>query len=344
MGKIKVAVQGLGAMGSGMAELILKKRDLKLSALIDSDTAKTGKTAEEILEVEEKYFNEIEKLKVKCSLDEIEEKPDIVLIATASYIEEVFPEIKRAVEKGINVITIAEEMAYAYAGNKELAEEIDNMAVNNNVTVLGTGINPGFILDTVILLLSGAVKSVKKIEAARINDLSPFGPTVMSTQGVGKTEKEFKAGLKDGSIVGHIGFKESISLIAEKLGWKLDDIKEERKPIIAKKERKSKYITVKKGMAAGCSHTAVGIVDGKEKIVLRHPQQIEPEKEDIKTGDYIKIDGDPAINLEIKPEISGGKGTQAAAVNMTVNVFNAAPGLKTMADLPLIHCLAEKDI
>lgn len=344
MEKLKVAVQGLGAMGSGMAELILKKRDLKLSALIDSDPNKVEKTAEEILETNKKYYTDLKTLKVKSDLDELEEEIDLILIATSSFTEKVFPQIEKAVKKGINVITIAEEMAYAYAGNKKLAEEIDNMALKNSVTVLGTGINPGFILDTMILLLSGAVKSVKKIEAARINDLSPFGPTVMRTQGVGSTEEEFKEGIKEGKIVGHIGFKESISLIADKLGWELDEIREEREPIIAKKERKSKYITVKEGMAAGCKHTAAGIVDGIEKIVLRHPQQVEPEKEDIKTGDYIKIDGDPAINLEIKPEIPGGKGTQAVAVNMIINVFNAEPGLKTMADLPLAYCLAEKDI
>ena len=132
-----------------------------------------------------------------------------------------------------------------------------------------------------------------------------------------------------------VGFRQSVALIANALGWELDSIAEEREPIITSVDRETKYVKVKAGNVAGCRHTAKAYSNGKEVIFLEHPQQICPEAEDVKTGDYIKIDGDPAINLAIEPEIPGGTGTIAIAVNMIPLVRAAAPGLLTMADLPI---------
>ena len=89
------------------------------------------------------------------------------------------------------------------------------------------------------------------------------------------------------------------------------------------------------GNVAGCRHTARAYSNGKEVIFLEHPQQVCPEAEGIKTGDYVAIDGDPPLNLAIEPEIPGGIGTIAIAVNMIPLVLRGAPGLLTMADLPV---------
>jgi len=176
---------------------------------------------------------------------------------------------------------------------------------------------------------------VEKIEAARINDLSPFGPTVMKTQGVGTTVEEFNKGIKEGYIVGHVGFKESLGLISKALGWELDEIRETKEPIVSNTYRKTKYVEVQPGMVAGCKHIAYGIMGGKTVITLEHPQQVLPELEGVDTGDYINVFGTPNVNMAIKPEIPGGIGTIAMAVNSIANVINAEPGLVTMADLPM---------
>jgi len=233
-------------------------------------------------------------------------------------------------------------MACPQAQEPELAKQLDEIARKNGVTILGTGINPGFVLDQLIINLSGACLNVKRIEASRINDLSPFGKTVMETQGVGTTPEVFKAGIKDGSIVGHIGFPESIRMISDAIGLEVDKIEETREPIISNTHRETPVVKVEPGMVAGCRHIGVGYRKGQEVIRLIHPQQIHPGVENVDTGDYIKIEGDPCINMSIKPEIPGGKGTMAAAVNMIPIVVKASAGLKRMSDLPIPACLMGK--
>ena len=128
-------------------------------------------------------------------------------------------------------------------------------------------------------------------------------------------------------------------MISEALGLGVNKIEETREPIISKTDRETKYIKIKAGMVAGCRHIGTGYRNGEEVIKLVHPQQIRPELEDIETGDYIKIIGEPEVNLSIKPEIPGGKGTIAIAVNMIPWVVKASPGVKRMIDLPAPSCL-----
>lgn len=326
----KVMLWGLGAMGSGMASMLFDKKGVEIVAALDKAPDKAGKDLGEVLGIGITGITVAEEPE-----EAFKSKPDIVLICTASFVHEVYPMIKFALKHEADVISIAEEMACPWAASRELADKIDSLACKHNKTVLGTGINPGFILDSFIISLTGVCKNVKHIHGKRVNDLAPFGHTVMQTQGVGTTPEQFVQGLESGDIVGHVGFRQSVALIANALGWELDSIAEEREPIITSVDRETKYVKVKAGNVAGCRHTAKAYSNGKEVIFLEHPQQICPEAEDVKTGDYIKIDGDPAINLAIEPEIPGGTGTIAIAVNMIPLVRAAAPGLLTMADLPI---------
>lgn len=337
MGKARIISWGLGAMGQGMAELILTKAGMQLIGAIEKDSAKLGQDVGYLLNQSEIG------VKIKSTLSEAlaGQEADLLLIATGSFTKEVFPQIKAGIQAGLNVLTIAEEMAYPEAQERELASQIDSLAKEKGVTVLGTGINPGFVLDTLILALTGVCLDVKAIKAARINDLSPFGPTVMRTQGVGTTPDQFAAGLKSGDIVGHIGFQESIAMIAKRMGWELDEIEESREPIISNVYRETPHVKVEKGNVAGCRHVAYGKKDGKILISLEHPQQIHPHLEGVETGDYIEIIGDPAVKMAISPEIPGGKGTMACAVNMIPAVIRAEPGLVHMSDLPVPAFIAQ---
>ncbi|PLX17278.1 MAG: NADP-binding protein [Candidatus Muiribacterium halophilum] len=331
MAAVKVLQWGFGAMGSGMAKLVLEKKTLELCGVVDMREDYIGKDAGDILKREKTgamIYNNFEEAVEKTS-------PDLVILATGSFTKEVYPDLERIINKKIDVITIAEEMAYPWAQEKELANKIDDLAKANDVTVLGTGINPGFVLDALVIMMTGVSHNIEYIEASRINDLSPFGPTVMRTQGVGTTPEEFAKGLENGDIVGHIGFPESIHMVANTLGIELDEVKQEREPIISNVYRETPYVKVEKGMVAGCRHIGYGIKDGNTVIKMIHPQQVLPELEDINTGDYIKIKGTPEINLSIKPEIPGGIGTMGMAVNMIHLVKESGSGLKTMADLPI---------
>ncbi|SDM13642.1 4-hydroxy-tetrahydrodipicolinate reductase [Halarsenatibacter silvermanii] len=324
-------------MGSGMGRLLAERSDLKISGGIASREGKSGIDIGELLELEQKLGVEA----VNDPSRAITEETDVVLNATSSSIVQVEEEIKFALRKSCNVISIAEEMAYPEVAEPEIAFELDQIAEEKGVSLLGTGINPGFILDLLVIALTGACLRVEKITARRINDLSPFGPTVMKTQGVGTTVDEFNRGVEKGEIVGHIGFKESISMIADRLEWDIDEVEESREPIISDVARSTEHVRVEPGMVAGCRHTARAFKNGNEIIVLRHPQQICPEKAGIETGDYIEIKGDPGIDMAITPEIPGGKGTIAVSVNMIPLVLKAEPGLKTMTDLPVPSALPE---
>lgn len=338
MEKVRVILWGLGAMGSGIAKALLKRSNVDIVGVLKVTETHRGETLSSVIGAGQSD--------VRISTDpDAVLKPgaaDIVIISTASFTKTVKPQIERAVRAGMNVITIAEEMAYPAAQSPAAACELDRLAKEYGVTILGTGINPGFVLDSLIIALTGVCLDVQEIHATRVNDLSAFGQMVMRTQGVGTTPEEFQAGLEDGTIVGHVGFPESMQMIANTLGWKLDEIVQTKEPIISQVCRETPHVVIKPGMVAGCRHIAYGKQNGQVKITLEHPQQVRPELADVETGDYIRITGTPDLNLQIKPEIPGGIGTIAMAVNMIPLVFQASPGLKTMPDLPLPAAMLPK--
>ncbi len=331
MKPIRILQWGLGAMGSGMARLVLEKPGLQIVAAVDYRPDYVGKDLGTILK-----FDRQVGITVSGNPDEVldREKVDVVVIATTSWVKDQMADLRRIITAGINCVSIAEEMADPYAQNPELAAELDELCRMNNVTVLGTGVNPGYVLDLLVVALTGGNHKVERIEASRVNDLSPYGPTVMKTQGVGITPAAFKAGIEDGSIVGHVGFPESIHMISDALGLGVDRIEQVREPIISQVYRETPHVKVQPGMVAGCAHTGIGYSGDKEVIRLVHPQQIHPHLEGQETGDYIHIYGKPEIHLAIKPEIAGGVATMGLAVNMIPHVFAATPGLKRMIDMP----------
>lgn len=327
---IRVCQWGLGSMGAGMARLMLQKPGLEVVAALDR-MRYVGEDLGDALGLDRKLG-----VIVSDNPDDVLDKGkvDCVVLATTSWAAVQMPDLRQILGAGINCISIAEEMAAPAAQNPALAQEIDALAKANGVTVLGTGVNPGFVLDHLIITLTAGCHTVERIEASRVNDLSPYGLTVMQTQGVGVTPEAFKAGVADGTIVGHVGFPESIHLINEALGLGVDRIVESREPIISTVHRETPHVVVEPGTVAGCNHIGIGYRGETEVIRLVHPQQIHPHLEDQPTGDYIHIYGDPEIHMAIQPEIAGGKATMGIAVNSIPLVVAATPGLKRMIDLP----------
>lgn len=332
MEKIKVVLWGLGAMGGGIARVLAGREGFEIAGAIGKRKERFGTDLGDALGLDRSLGVTIE----GNPQDVLRQAGGgVVIHATASTVKEVSPDVLMCLDHGFDVISIAEEMAFPGVQDPEEARAINHKALEAGRTVLGTGINPGFILDTLIIALTGACTHVESIKARRVNDLSPFGPTVMRTQGVGLSAEDFSKGLSEGTVVGHIGFEESIRLIARALGWKLDRVEQTREPIMAAQERQGEHISVPAGMVAGCNHSAVGYVDGQPRIILEHPQQVEPSAAGIETGDFVEIQGTPPISLSIQPEIPGGIGTIALACNTIGPVVSAPPGLITMAELPV---------
>jgi 4-hydroxy-tetrahydrodipicolinate reductase len=313
-------------MGSAIARLVCEKPGLALVGICDRPDSPGSAALQRELEC-----------RAGSDLRALAEAthPEVAIQATCSQLADVLCDVEMLLGHGVHVISIAEEMAWPAASSPGQADRLDTLARANGVGVLGTGINPGFVLDLLVVALTGVCAHVESIRAERVNDLSPYGPSVLRAQGVGLTPEAFERGLADGSVVGHHGFPQSIGMIANALGWKIERIEETREPILSRQRRKTGLVTVEPGCAAGCLHSAVAYCRGRPVITLVHPQQLHPQLEGVQTGDLIEIEGSPALRLEGRPEIPGGTATAALAVNMIPRLLAAEPGLKSMTDLPV---------
>ena len=302
-----------------MARLVASKEGLQLVGGIDKRPEYIGKPLHEVLGIDKDLGATVSDDPASV-LDS--DKVDCVIIATTSWVKEQIDDLRTILNAGINCVSIAEEMASPEAQSPELAKELDELAKANGVSIIGTGVNPGLSMDTLVVAMTAGCLEVTSVEATRVNDLSPYGPTVMRTQGVGLSEEAFMKGVEDGSVDGRI-----------------DRIEQKREPIISTVRREADHITIEPGMVAGCKQTLLGYRGDEVVLTLVHPQQVLPELEGQGTGDYITIHGTPEVNIQITPEYAGGKATQAIAVNVVPRIVEASPGLKNMLDIPMTSAL-----
>lgn len=329
---IPVLLLGTGNMGSEIARVVLGKPGLDLVGAYGRRPERAGLDLGRVIGMEHELGIAIRN-ELAGLLEEA--RPRVAIQATCSTVADASSEITTLLERGVHVISIAEEMVYPAAGSPDTAQQLHRLARDHRVSVLGTGVNPGFVLDLLIITLTGICTDIKRISARRTNDLAPYGHSVLKSQGVGLSREKFYEYRDTGSIVGHVGFRESIHMIAAAVGWHIDRIDQTVEPIIARAARVTPLVTVAPGHVAGCLHTAAAYAGGERVIDLVHPQQVCPRAEGIETGDNIQIDGEPGIQLNVRPEIPGAIATSALAVNMIPRVLNAEPGLHTMADLPV---------
>ena len=335
MKPLKVVVWGLGAMGSGIARSILAKKGVEIVGVCDTHPERKGRDLYEVLRVPPPAGRGALTISGDISGALRPGECDVCVVATASFVPQVFDQLVHVLNSGANALTIAEEMAFPRAGHPQLADELDRVAKACGVTVLGTGINPGLVMDLLALCLSAAMTDLESVHCRRVNSLSPFGRAVMEEQGIGLSPEEFNAKSASGAMAGHVGFAESVGLMAAALGWPVTDFQQQMKPILTEVERVAPYGRAAPGQVAGVEMTAQGLCQGRLVFDLVHPQQIEPEAAGVKTGDYIILRGTPEIHMRIEPEINGGLGTIAMCVNCLPLIVNAPAGLKTMIDLPI---------
>ena len=329
---IRVLVLGTGQMGSGIIRILLQKQGLEFAGAYARRASRAGLDVGRAIGLERDLGAQ-----VGTDLAAVirESRPQVAIQATCSSVSDAMDEIDLLLRHGVSVISIAEQMAYPALSSPALAERIHRAALEHGVAVVGTGVNPGFVLDLLVIVLTAVCADIRSISASRVNDLAAYGPTVLASQGVGLSPEAFAEGLAEGRVVGHIGFPESIHLVAAALGWDIERIEEKRQAIIAAVRRETPFVTVEPGQVAGCLHTAVAYRRGLPVITLSHPQQVQPQREGTETGDSITITGTPDLRLAGHPEIPGGEATCALAVNMIPRILNAAPGLHTMVDLPV---------
>jgi len=332
---IRVILYGVGAVGSLIAKALLEKKGIKIVGAVDIAEDKLGKDLGEVLELNKKLGVKISKT-ADSALSKT--KADIAVHATSSYLEDTYPQIASIVKKGVNVVSTCEELSYPHLTHPRLAKKLDVLAKKHNVTVLGTGINPGFLMDTLVITLTAACQKIEKIEAVRVMNAATRRLPFQKKIGAGLTVEEFKNKIENKEITGHVGLKQSIAMIADTLKWKLEKIVTEPvQPVTAKKTVKSPHITVKAGNVAGLRQKAEGVSKGKKLITLDFQAYIGAEEE----YDAITILGVPNVKQKIQPCIHGDLGTVAVITNSIPKVINAPAGLLTMKDLPVPSAAVE---
>jgi len=327
MEKVRVVLCGVGSVGSSIAKFLLQKEGVEIVGAIDVAEEKVEKDLGEVLGIGKRLG-----VAVSNDPDAVlsRVKADIMVHATTSFLKQVYPQIAKALEHGVNVVSTCEELAYPYTTEPELARKLDELAKENGVTVLGTGINPGFLMDTLVITFTSVCQKVERIRVTRtINAETRRGP-FQKKIGAGLLINEFRNRIERKIITGHVGLKESISMITDALGWKLDRMElDPVEPVIAKARVESEAIQVEPGKVAGLKQCARGLKEGKEVITLDFQAYMGAEE-----YDSITIEGVPSIHMKIAPCVHGDIGTVAIIVNSIPKVINAQPGLVTMKDLP----------
>ena len=335
MENVKVALYGIGAMGSMFARFLLEKHGAEIVGAIDVAKDKVGKDLGEVLGLKRKTG-----IRVSNDVDDVLSRAnaDVAVHATSSFFKDTYAQIASIVKHGVNVVSTCEELAYPYLTQPKLAKQLDALAKKHDATVLGTGINPGFLMDTLVITLTAPCQKIEKIEATRVMNAATRRVPFQKKIGAGLTVEEFRRKIEQKEITGHVGLEQSIAMIADALAWKLDKtIAEPVEPVIAKKPVESKEIKVKTGNAAGLRQKAKGVVKNNEVIVLDFQAYIGAEEE----FDAITIKGVPPINQKITPCVHGDAGTISMVVNAIPKVLNAPAGLFTMKDLPVPSAAVE---
>ena len=332
--KIKVVQYGCGPIGCSIARLAATKATIDIVGAID--LVNVGLDLGEVADLDRN-------LGILISQDAEtvlrETKPDVVLHATSSSVSAIYAQLEQIVRAGANVISSSEELSYPYRKQSDLAKKLDELAKKHQVTVVATGVNPGFLMDTWPLAMTAVCQDVQQIRAVRMQDASARRIPFQEKIGAGKTLEEFDKLVKAGTLR-HVGLTESIAMIAGGLGWELDDITETIEPVVAESEVYSDFVTVRPGQAAGVRQTGHGWKDGQELITLEFQACLgAPE-----SYDAVYITGTPDMEVVIKGGTHGDIATAAMIVNTIPRVMEAEPGLLTMKDLPIVAAYGTRNV
>ena len=327
MEKIKVIIYGCGVMGRKIVQALLDKKSFKIVGAVDIDPKIVGKDLGRLLESPKKLGLKVEK---NASALFSRVKADAVVHTTTSGLKGVFPQIAQCIRAGLNVVSTCEELSYPWKRSAKLAKELDRFARKKGVTVVGTGINPGYLMDTLPLVLTGPCLKVNSIKITRMMNSAKRRIPFQAKVGTGLTTKEFREKIDKKIITGHVGLLESINMIAAGLGWTLDEAVEiPPRPVLAKAPTKSALGVVAPGKVIGLISQAYAKKNGKKLITLEFCAHAGVKKE----YDEIIVEGTPRIHEKILGGVHGDLGTVAMTINVIPRTIEARPGLKTMKDL-----------
>lgn len=324
---LRVIQYGLGPIGSAMARHMIERAGLEIVGAVDVDPAKVGRDAGEVMGLGRPLG-----LAVNERLSQVLERTaaDVVVHTTSSYFDLFKSQILEILDAGLDVVSTAEELSYPWLAHTEDALEIDRAAHKAGKTVLGTGVNPGFIMDALPLFLSAICQQVDRVEVTRVINASTRRGPFQAKIGSGMTVEAFLEKMAQGRM-GHVGLPESVGMVFDTLGHKLVSYESAVEPVVAEERVQTPYFDVQPGQVRGLKQVARGYDEQGEFMTLTFIAALDAGED----GDTICLSGKP--NLEVKLKGTNGDiATVAIIVNAVRRVKEAPPGLVTMRDLPII--------
>jgi hypothetical protein len=337
---IKVIIHGLGGIGQRIARNAVERKSLEIVGAITARKEDLGKDLGELLGMDKSVGVE-----VTPSLTKLLEKQkvDVVMDATFSWVEDIKAFLFESVSAGCNFISVCEELAYPWGNNPRLCHEIDEQAKAQSVTVLGTGINPGFFGDLIPLAFTAACKTVDQVTFTRTTDAAGLGPSALDPFAIGKPPKEFETRLKAGQLKGFTGHRECIMEIADTLCWQISDIQRTIEPQVTECDRRGPFFRIEPGMVCGVKQETKGIGENSDVLialtlrVVFQPDEASSAEDAAKgygPGNFITIKGDPGVKVEVHGLTDAAGVTAIHAVNAIPYVVNARPGFLSPRDFP----------
>jgi hypothetical protein len=330
MKPIKVIQIGLGPLGQKIVQFVDQRKGIEIIGAVDVAPNLKGKDLGEHcglapmgIQIQDSISACIAGLKAI--------QPDAAILTTVSDIAKITPQVEQIVAFGLPVVSTCEELLCPWRTSKVLSERIDKTAKSNQVAVLGTGVNPGFLMDSLPLFLTAVCQDVKKITINRIQDAASRRVPFQKKIGAGLMLDQFEKKRIEGSLR-HVGLTESLHLIASTIGWQLTRTEDILTPVIAEREILTNTMQIPVGYASGVQQIGNGYVNDEKVISLVFKASVgEPDP-----MDSIEIEGNPSIKSMINQGVHGDIATCAITINAVKQIIKAQPGLRTMAEIPLV--------
>jgi hypothetical protein len=318
---------GIGPLGQKVLRYAVERGCFNIVGAVDPDPEKAGKNLGQLCGIEPLGVT------VRANLaDAIKGKSvDVALVTTVSSIVALESQVAELANAKLNIVSTCEELFYPWKTNPQVAKRIDDVCRKNGVACVGTGVNPGYLMDLLPTVLSGLCQNVGKVEVWRIQDASVRRIPFQQKIGAGLTLEQFEAKREAGTLR-HVGLPESVDFIAERLGWKLDKSTESLEPVIAESQIDTGYQPIFKGMACGVHQVGRGFVGDREVITLNFRAAVG----ELESYDQVHIEGEPEIKSRIAGGVNGDIATCAITLNAVRSILQTSPGLKTMAQIPPI--------
>jgi 4-hydroxy-tetrahydrodipicolinate reductase len=324
---IRVIQFGLGAIGRSAARLALSRPGIELVGAIDRDPKLAGKDLGDVLGLNRKLGIAVADKPVVLFA---QTPADAVIHCTTSSFVEAYEQLTEIVRAGLHCVTSCEEALFPYYRHKLLAGKLDDLCIQKSAAVVGTGVNPGFVMDTLALLLAMVCQRIDSVRVLRVVDAGTRREALQRKVGATMTEEQFND-LNKNRKIGHVGLAESLVFLADGLGWQFDELTESVAPVIADKTIKTEFLTVSKGRVAGVRQFARGLRGGKEVLTLELQMYVGAPH----PRDQIEIVGEPPLRVVLEAGVPGDIATPAILVNSLPRLVEGQPGLHTMRTLGL---------